>query len=573
MMFGDLGRQLGSRIRQLLPGSLVRSLHDKWRWYGIVLVSLVVGAIYVFSFAPKISGTDDAAYMVAAKALATGHGFSKINLVGDPPETYYPPGFPILLTPIMLLFPESPENIVPLMLVPMLFGIVSVPLIYLYLVHEEGDKLAPFFMLAIAFLVGINWVWIRYIGHTLLSEMAYVVCSISALWAVHRYEASNRALHLRLLVAGVLALSAFYIRTVGLTLLLGSVIYLFLKRKPGKALLLGVLCLLGVAPWLFRNYQISASPLGHEYRNILVMSYADTFMMRDWYRPDLGSVQSVSEVVARIFSNTWGHATWNVPYVLFPALVGERVTNGLASMGLGWIPGMAGILMSIGIIIGYLCAVRWRLSPLDVYVPLYVGMILFTPWVNPRNLVPILPFLLLYLALGILSVIKWLVRWLRLDRLTQAEVFAILLVFLFFTASQLWCDRANLRVGANYRNQGLYYYPEEASMEEVSEWIKRHVPDDAVVLFTSSSDKLYLYTGRQGHPMLSTMPRPLGHRDPDEVLGLIEEHVEYVITMPSDTWNNIEPLNAAIAADKAHFTEIYRTTHIPSLVVYEVVHD
>ena len=40
---------------------------------------------------------DDAHYAVLAKSLRTGQGYRTLNLPGQPPETKYPPGFPLLL--------------------------------------------------------------------------------------------------------------------------------------------------------------------------------------------------------------------------------------------------------------------------------------------------------------------------------------------------------------------------------------------------------------------------------------------------------------------------------------------
>jgi len=155
----------------------------------------------------------------------------------------------------------------------------------------------------------------------------------------------------------------------------------------------------------------------------------------------------------------------------------------------------------------------------------------------------------------------------------RTGIVPVMVLFSLFLLSQLWNNVGNLQVGAGYRAQGAHYYLEEASMQEVSDWIKQNTPQTSTVLFTSSSEKMFLYTGRTSHPSLSTMPKPLGHRNKNEVLDSIKQHVDFVVVMPSDTWNNIEPLNSAIMGDAMHFKEVYRTICSPILIVYGVVHD
>src|SRR5579884_2635497 len=70
---------------------------------------LAASALYFLGFNSFQVGTymDDAHYLVAARALGTGHGYSLSILSGSPPELRYPPGWPLLLVPVVQAFPNS----------------------------------------------------------------------------------------------------------------------------------------------------------------------------------------------------------------------------------------------------------------------------------------------------------------------------------------------------------------------------------------------------------------------------------------------------------------------------------
>lgn len=98
----------------------------------VMLLTLVSIMLYI----PRLNSfqvgayMDDANYIILAQSLARGRGFSQINLVTSPPETRYPPGFPLILAPFVRLFPNT---FLPLKLLSLLFTSLSIPLLFLLL--------------------------------------------------------------------------------------------------------------------------------------------------------------------------------------------------------------------------------------------------------------------------------------------------------------------------------------------------------------------------------------------------------------------------------------------------------
>jgi hypothetical protein len=82
-------------------------------------LQLVLLAILAFAFAlatldtfPIGAGGDDAMYLVLAKSLATGHGYHSINVPGAPPNTHFPPGYPVVLSMLWRMAPAFPQNVI-----------------------------------------------------------------------------------------------------------------------------------------------------------------------------------------------------------------------------------------------------------------------------------------------------------------------------------------------------------------------------------------------------------------------------------------------------------------------------
>src|SRR5262245_54937 len=63
---------------------------------------------------------DDGIYLATAKALATGKGYTIISLPVEIRQTKYPMLFPLLLSFLWRVWPEFPQNIGLLKLVPLL---------------------------------------------------------------------------------------------------------------------------------------------------------------------------------------------------------------------------------------------------------------------------------------------------------------------------------------------------------------------------------------------------------------------------------------------------------------------
>src|SRR5712692_863071 len=80
---------------------------------GWVLVMLVGLALCLRNYNSFQLGTwrDDAHYIILARSLVESDRFGLINAPGLPDSTQYPFGYPLLLVPLLLLFPDQPDRL------------------------------------------------------------------------------------------------------------------------------------------------------------------------------------------------------------------------------------------------------------------------------------------------------------------------------------------------------------------------------------------------------------------------------------------------------------------------------
>ncbi len=530
-----------------------------WARYGVLAATLVALARYLLSFAPRLTGTDDAVYLMLARSLATGHGLVDLHIAGTPPHTWYPFGFPLLLAPVIWIEPESPANVPLAMLVPLICGVLCIPLASLCLVRlrDASPGLAAF----VGLFMALNWVEGWFATKTLLSETAYMVFSFLALLFTHQYIAAPRPRWWQAALASLFIAAGFFTRQVGVTLLAAAVAYALLQRRPRRA---GALLILGgllYAPWAYRNAMVGTSALAG--------SYWDQFLRVKWDEPLLGTV-TWSGLLIRLLENIWGHATGTIVQLLLP-VPGEGFLSILPSFLADTIPVVTGLGLSALIVMGYTRHLSRRVGLVEIYLPFYLGMILLPSWQTVRNLVPVLPFLIYYLIEGLRGLVGIAQSRKLLGNLSTTPPVALVVVLLLL--SNLYADRQELRDGAMYRSIGMFYYQGYAGIErdffEASQWIRANTPPEAL-FFYRFPEKLFLYTGRQTVGELTSIPVPVvNFMSIEDLIDEIRQRVDYVVVAPSDR-DKYGDLGGMIAADSGAFVPVFATSGERRVIIYEV---
>ncbi len=417
------------------------SINDK-KIFLILMVIFII--INILNFDPKLFlGGDNAHYLILAKSLITGQGYRDIFMPDMPAHSQYPPGFPILLAPFVLLFSD---NFIAIKLVIMLLSVGMFYFCYQLYKHYLTDRR---WILALL-LVTCSPIIIMY-SHYILSEIPYLFFSLLAIYLFTKIKILNRKT-LALFIGMISALIAtYYLRTVGITLLLAILIYLIFTKRYSEFVILLLLSGIFVALWQIRSVKIGDS------------GYFTQFFSRNPYDLEAGKI-TFSELISRFFKNFKLYTLEIFPKILLPTwhnVVALRIV---------------GFLSSSLVLIGLISKIK-KISMLEIYLVLFLIITFAWPavWTGDRFLLPILPLLFYYLILGIQRLIK--------KSFVMPSLITSFFV-IFCLAELLSVSSENMRnLNAYFRGDKMAGYPLDwQNYFKALDWIKHNTATDEVVI-------------------------------------------------------------------------------------------
>jgi hypothetical protein len=231
-------------------------------WYAIpLLIFAILLPLYYFAWAAPGVGLyhDDGIYLVTAKALATGRGYTIISLPNEIPQTKYPILFPLLLSFIWRVFPVFPDNICILKLIPLLATAAWLLAVY-RLARELSISRLP--ALCLTACVAANPSVVAY-SVSLLSESLFAALGTWAvvfLWRAERTGSLRPALY-----AALIASAAYHTRTAAVAIMAGGLLGLLLARRFQLATAFGGTCSVLCLPWVLWQGQQKLVPAIESY--------------------------------------------------------------------------------------------------------------------------------------------------------------------------------------------------------------------------------------------------------------------------------------------------------------------
>lgn len=429
---------------------------------GVIILGLV--------FNPSMfTGGDNAQYITLAKSLLQGE-YRNLAFIGQPLEIEIPPGYPILLTPFLAVFPNSYIPTKLLSFVAMLFGIwISLLLFDKYKIPKAAG-----FLFGLALLA--NPVFNEF-SHWTLTEAPYFALSILGVYLFDKFYDSTKTWNF-IIASGVVFLS-MYIRPVAAPLVLGAFIFLLVIKQLKRA---GIFVLTGIVvygPWLLRTV---LSRSGDEV----------SFYLANFFGRNTGSDAEAPGLFEKIFSNLETYLFRDLPTVFtsISAKTGPLFT-------------LIGLVATVLIVIGFIRLIISKKSFLPYYSIIYFGMLLvYNPrFATFRYLIPIIPIMLIaiWVALGIKK--PNLSRY----RSTIILVFSALML-LMSIISYVPVAKANSKILKNYLAGNKYAgLPHIVWLRfiEACDWIEQNTPEDASLIsrkprisyiLSERSGKVYEFT-------------------------------------------------------------------------------
>jgi hypothetical protein len=354
---------------------------------------MVVGLVHVALVAPHYfvgSFDDDSGYLLAARALLSGHGLTAHLANGMTVAGSFPPGYSALLVPLLWIWPHTfaPERVLSVVCYAGVF-----PLTWIYLGRRrmsEGLRFAVLVLLALgpAFAT---------FGSMVMAETPFLVLFLLFLPVLDRWGGEAKTWTWSAAGTVLLAGALIWCKEAAVGMVAGAVIWLLLRRghpvrlrSPAKAgvLLAGTFLLL--APVALARVAGGLPLAGSRYSMELGAYYHGSLMSR---------LVHVTPDALWHFLSTALPATI-VPYLAPLPLEGHAPDLWKA---LSW---QVTILALIG-------AIVWTRRVRDsavVVVGVYLAETLMWPYVNERRVILALPVIAAWYVLGAVETWKWLCR-------------------------------------------------------------------------------------------------------------------------------------------------------------------
>ena len=422
---------------------------------------------------------DDASYVVLARSTIETDDYGLMNVPGAPLPTRYPFGFPLVLS--LLLGPGN-MLIESLKFVSLLATLVSLLILFFgwpYLIRGRSYWWA----LAVCALYGWSP---EVIGHTrmVMSEPTFLALTLLGIVLTERVLASRDPAIGMMLLTGCVIAAAFFVRTVGIALVISSLarIALLISVSWRERLARAFTMMLGMV--LFAVLSAGMTPVDR--MDLLPTQYGSEL------GSDIGfGGVAVSQLPWERFASATGeYLTRHLKDALLPLGGGANEIALAEAIGLPILPEVIALAVSLIVIIGVFATLqeRWPVPTVMIYMGLYLAITFLWPWRTVRFLYPILPFLFYFLlsGLGSLILISLLLRTntpnsqINAFRVPAAAGITAILALSLFAQLQ---DSSRSTDFARDLTVG-------------SSWLKANTPDTSIIM-AQEAQSIFLYSDRK----------------------------------------------------------------------------
>ena len=459
--------------------------YGKWIFAGLLFLVWLIAYNYIFNEKLDLNG-DNCSYYMNATSIATGHGYSDISTPEYTPTNNFPPGYPLLMAPLRVVT----DSIIAQKILNGLFMIGAILLLY-FCMLKAG------FRESLAFVTGCAMILCERVLHfstMMMSEMSFLAMSALVVFALYRMKEEKPFWKEGWFYVMLVALAfSYHIRTQGIALVAGVVLFFLCSKrwKESLAAIVGffLLCL----PWVLRNKALGMTQ----------SRYFESISQANPWRPEDGSLD-ISGIVGRFFDTLGMLVSQAVPNSIIPYI---QVDYEKPAGGGLWILGL--VLMAL-VIWGFWQFGRFRWLLIGYVVCIFGVISIFSSPSQNRYIVTILPFLTMGLMVGLWAVANWVCVRMNLRSGFSPWILVILLLF----------SKGSLR-DLHVINEAPYP-PNYQNFFQLGEMIKVSVSPTTVV----SSRKpglLYMFSGTR------VVGYPYSLDDKVVIQGLIDTKTDYVI--------------------------------------------
>lgn len=463
----------------------------------------LLAAVYVLRL-DQAAGlyVDDAWYIVLATAVWQGDGFRLISSATTPILPAFPPGFALILAPIVGAFPEFPGNVVPLKMVSLVaMGGVGA-LVYVFLTRYHAAPRAVAATVAVITVAMPAFVFLA--TSTVMAEPVFTAAQLCAAVAVERSaRAPSRTATRNTIIAGLVAGATLLIRLAGVAAVLAATCYLAKKRGVRPAAVFLALATACYLPWGMYSYLNRAPAIERAaHGGSVSYAYRELLMMRHGGEAASGSL-TAAEWPNRIGSNLLNIFGRDVGGMVLPAVYrttgesgyevfGMTGETGIRASSMGRASGTVILSLTISAIAlaGFIGTIRRAATVAEWMVPATVAMVVLVPAPTFRYVLPLAPFIVFYFLAGLDAIVGAARRSAPAPtaafRITAA---CLLVLFAVEHASYVWRAR---------RGPRPVWIEEFEEARQVTDWLGRN---GSGFVASNNPGLVYLATGLKGVSM------------------------------------------------------------------------
>lgn len=484
-------------------------------------IATLAAVVYALRF-DRAAGlyVDDAWYMVLAEALSKGQGFRLISSAATPILPAVPPGFPMILAPVMMLFPNFPGNVTPLKMVSIvaMFGVGVAAYRYLRRYYEAPRPVAGTVALITVLMPGFVFL----ATSTVMAEATFTLAQLCVALAVERAARRGDSHELRDAIGcGLIAGATLLVRLAGIAAIVAAVLYLARRRGWRTALVCGAVAAACYAPWAIYS-AVNREPLVErvEHGGSIAYGYSELLLMRYGGEPSSGQI-TLREIPGRIAFNAINIFGRDAGAFVLPMAYREAGESGLEVFQLSGETGFRATGMGGGsavlwvsfpvsaiVLIGFAGVVRRRATVAEYMIPMTIAMVVLVPARTFRYVLPLTPFLLFYFFRGIETIAAWVRRTPDWSFGAPFRIAAASLLVLLAIEHMQYINLA--RNGP--QPVWLLGYEEVTA---VTDWVHANLPDRSPIA-SSNPGLVYLATGRKA----VALSNPQTHLDQWQQLGI-----------------------------------------------------
>lgn len=441
----------------------------------LLTLILVAGFFFLYSVNSSVDGGDSATYLVGAKAIVSGSGYFDISKPIAVPIQHFPPGYSFFLAGVFFL---TGFSVVAAKIANVLLMLLSIILAFGFFRKFFAKNISLLLAGAFAFNLAVLWY-----SHRILSEPLFIFSLLIAVFFSQKFIKAKNTFNFYFFASAAFLVIAFFVRSIGITFAFAVVGFLFLDRQPKKAITLAASVFLPVALWaVYSTASFYGFPAPSD-------SYVNQIFSVNILRPELGFASPL-EIFLRFAKTFIYYAGISIPTTIFSPLSVANFFAGESALLFA-----AGLFVSAVFFAGFLGffgkkQVEKKFLLLQLFLVFYLAVVFLVPYnyqaVVNRVLLPVILFLLLFFARGLLGFLRLLnQRKLLPVSAESAFVLVFSVIILASIASDLYyaSDIHERQFESNYKNF-------EISAHKLAE-----IVDEKSLVFTDSPERLFLISG------------------------------------------------------------------------------